>query len=64
MDYFRELEYEYIRDPSIATDSKSPERADYGEVVLARRTARHSAPQVHLWRTAKAYGAIFEGQGL
>ncbi len=37
MDYFRELGYEYIRDPSIAADSKSPERVDYGEVMLSRR---------------------------
>lgn len=47
--------------PNITLDMPATERADYGEVVLARRTARHSAPQAHLWRTAKVYGAVFEG---
>lgn len=37
VDYFRELGYEYVHGPSIAPDGETPERADYGQVVLVGR---------------------------
>ncbi|NBB94527.1 MAG: HsdR family type I site-specific deoxyribonuclease [Planctomycetes bacterium] len=37
VDYFRELGYGYVHGPDIAPDGESPERADYGQVVLAGR---------------------------
>ena len=37
VDYFRELGYEYVHGPQIAPDGETPERADYGQVVLLRR---------------------------
>lgn len=37
VDYFRELGYEYVHGPEIAPDGGSPERDDYGQVVLVGR---------------------------
>jgi len=37
VDYFRELEYEYIHGPSIAPERDAPERADHGQVMLPGR---------------------------
>jgi len=37
VDYFRELGYEYVHGPQIAPDGDTPERADYGQVVLLHR---------------------------
>ncbi len=54
MDYFRELGYEYIRDPLIATDSKSPERTDFGKVIV------YEAPdgELHVKDTEKFIGRV------
>jgi hypothetical protein len=32
VDYFRELGYEYVHGPAIASDGEATERGDYGEV--------------------------------
>jgi type I restriction enzyme R subunit len=37
VDYFRELGYEYVHGPQIAPDGETPERADYGQVILLHR---------------------------
>jgi type I restriction enzyme R subunit len=37
VEYFRDLGYEYVHGPQIAPDGDTPERADYGQVVLTRR---------------------------
>ena len=54
VDYFRELGYEYIRDPLIATDSKSPERTDFGKVIV------YEAPdgELHVKDTEKFIGRV------
>ena len=38
--YLRDLGYEYIHGPQIAPDGETPERADYGQVVLVGRLRR------------------------
>ena len=35
--YLRDLGYEYVHGPDIAPDGESPERSDYGQVVLFDR---------------------------
>lgn len=37
LDWFKELDYQVLHGPSIAPDGDTPERADYGQVVLVRR---------------------------
>ncbi|RMH57993.1 MAG: HsdR family type I site-specific deoxyribonuclease [Candidatus Hydrogenedentota bacterium] len=37
LDYFRGLGYSYVHGPEIAPDGESPEREDYGQVVLVGR---------------------------
>ncbi|MDD4101112.1 MAG: restriction endonuclease subunit R [Kiritimatiellae bacterium] len=37
LDYFRGLGYAYVHGPDIATDGDTPERTDYGQVVLIQR---------------------------
>src|SRR5690606_23383841 len=38
--YLRDLGYEYIHGPQIGPDGETPERADYGQVVLVGRLRR------------------------
>jgi len=40
VDYLRDLGYDYIHGPQIAPDGESPEREDYGQVILIERLRR------------------------
>ena len=37
LEYFRGLGYAYVHGPDIAPDGDTPERTDYGQVVLIQR---------------------------
>ncbi len=46
VDVFRELGYDYIHGPQIAPDGESPERQDYGQVILVNRL-RHALLRIN-----------------